>query len=317
MARLTNSLLIEGDIPTPDLTNSKLSLEGSSTVNMLDMTYGGQFGYAPNHLEWVNNQAYKTNKIIPIVLELPRFMRSMENPERWIRSARALFELHCRKITGINSTIEVTTNSHPFGGGGQIQEEFTNVKREPSKPKFQFIDKYGRPIQRFLEFWITYGMMDPETKYSLLATLPNAAQLDMLADMYTMTMLFIEPDPMHRKVDKAWLITNMFPKSAGEKTGALDKTEDQEFLTIDVEFAGITQEGLGVDIFAQNIMDKINIQNANPYLRRAFLSGVYGSSQFGGSAEVEIETAEGSKGDLSGIRSNNYFNSVDKIQKQV
>jgi hypothetical protein len=40
-----------------------------------------------------------------------------------------------------------------------------------------------------------------------------------------------------------------------------------------VEFAAISQYGLGVNVLAQQLLDKININNANQNLRSAFVTG--------------------------------------------
>lgn len=72
--------------------------------------------------------------------------------------------------------------------------------------------------------WIRYGLMDPETKYALLGTMGKAEVKDLLADWYSATCLFMQPDPMHKKIDKAWITTNMFPLANGDITGKRDLT---------------------------------------------------------------------------------------------
>jgi hypothetical protein len=196
----------------------------------------------------------------------------LPNSDKWISSLKSLFEVHARTIDGMNATITVETDEHPVGGAGEVQEEFTDTKRERSVPRFTFIEKYGRPIQTFLDFWIRYGLMDPETKFALLGTLGNSQVGDLLADWYSATCLFFEPDPLHKKVNKAWITTNMFPKGTGEITAKRDLTTAQEILTLDVEFTGISQVGLGVNQFAQQILDNINITNADPFMKNSFIS---------------------------------------------
>jgi hypothetical protein len=170
--------------------------------------------------------------------------------------------------------VKVETESHDVGGAGEKQHEVVNVTREASTPKFTFIEKYGRPIQTLLDYWIRYGLMDPETKFALLGTLGDASPKDLLADWYSATCLFIVPDPLHRTVDKAWLTTNMFPTSTGQITGKRDLKSGQEMLTLDIEFPGISQVGLGVNKFAQEILDNINITNADPFMRPGFADGI-------------------------------------------
>ena len=254
---------------------------------MLDLARGGQHGWSPNLTEWVSNQAYVSRPLVCILLEAPKMFTVMPDSQKWNASLKALFELHARTIDGMNGGLKVDTDSHPVGGAGEIQEEITNVTREVSQPKFTFVEKYGRPIQTLLDYWIRYGMMDPETKFALAGTLGNDNVNDLLADWYSATCLFFVPDPLHKKVDKAWITTNMFPKSYGEITAKRDLSSGQEILTLDIEFSGISQYNLGVTQFAQNILDKINTVNADPSMKPAFVNKV--------SADVEAATTTGYK----------------------
>ena len=242
---------------------------------MLNLTYGGQQGWSPNLAEWVNNQAYVSRPLVCILLEAPRLFTVMPEPQKWFSSLKSLFELHARTIEGFNAGLKVDTDEHPVGGAGEMQQEFTNVTRERSTPKFTFIEKYGRPIQTLIEYWIRYGMMDPETKFALAGTLSNSNSVsDLLADWYTATCLFFVPDPLHKKVDKAWITTNMFPLSTGDITAKRDLTAGQEVLTLDIEFTGISQYGLGVQNFAQQILNKINTTHADPFMKPSFVNKV-------------------------------------------
>jgi hypothetical protein len=241
---------------------------------MLDLQYGGQQGWSPNLTEWVSNQAYVTRPLVCILLEAPKMFTVMPDSNKWIASLKSLFEEHARTIDGLTATLTVDTDTHPVGGAGEEQDEVTNVTREKSQPKFTFIEKYGRPVQTLIDFWIRYGIMDPETKFALLGTMGNANVSDLLADWYSATCLFMEPDPIHKKVQKAWITTNMFPKGTGDITAKRDLTSAQEILTLDIDFTGISQTGIGVVSFAQQILDNINITNADPFMRPSFIDGV-------------------------------------------
>lgn len=241
---------------------------------MLDTAFGGQQGWAPNLTEWVSNQAYVSRPVICLLVEAPKMFTVMPDSQKWIASLKALFELHARSIEGLSAGLTVDTDEHAVGGAGEQQEEIVNVTRERSQPRITWVEKYGRPIQSFLDYWIRYGMMDPETKFALLGTRGNSNVRDLLADWYGATCLFIEPDPLHQTVDKAWLTTNMFPKSTGEITSKRDLTSSQEILTLDIEFAGISQVGLGVNKFAQELLNAINIRNSDPFMKSAFKAGI-------------------------------------------
>lgn len=247
---------------------------GNSIAPMLDLSLGGQHGWSPDLASWQNNQAYVSRPLTCVVLSFPRMFSVMPNPEKWKASVKSLFELHARSISGFNAGLKVDTDEHPVGGAGEMQQEIINVTRERSQPKFTFIEKYGRPIQALLDYWIRYGGMDPDSKVALLGTLNNADVTDLLAEWYTATCLFFVPDPAHRKIDKAWITANMAPLGTGEITAKRDLTTSQEMLTLDVDFTGISQYGVGVNMFAQKVLDGINIAGADPYRKSSFIQDI-------------------------------------------
>lgn len=161
MGRVTDALL-------------KNTAYARGSVNpILDLQYGGQMGYAPNYNEWVSNAAYVPRNLICLLLEAPEFFQRMKEPEKWTQCLRSMVELHAKSIDGLNATLQVDVDDSVsvVGGGGEVQEEFTNVKRNRSNPRFTFVEKYGKPMQMFFYNWITHGIMDPESNidfYNLL-----------------------------------------------------------------------------------------------------------------------------------------------------
>lgn len=277
MARLTEAIL------------GQKAFGGHANQPMLDLTYGGQHGWAPNLTEWVSNQAYVRRNLVCVLLEAPRFFTLMPDPAKWVSTLKSLLELHCRSIEGFNAALTVDTDEHPVGGAGEMQQEVINVTRARTEPSFTFVEKYGRPIQTFIQHWIQYALMDPETKYALVGTLEKKPE-DMLADWFSCSALFFEPDPTHRKIVQAWVTTNMFPKETGEIVGKRDLTSASEILNLTIPFTGISQYGLGVNLFAQKILDGININNANPYTRKSFIEAV--SSDVAAATEGYKKNAE-------------------------
>ena len=66
----------------------------------------------------------------------------------------------------------------------------------------------------------------------------------------------------------------MFPKGTGDIIGERDKTSAKDITQRSIEFTAISQTGIGVNALAQMLLDRINITNANPYLRPAFVDGI-------------------------------------------
>ena len=204
MGRLANAILNQ---------NGGVGYSSYSAQPVLDLKYGGQFGWSNNFQQWVSTQAYVRRNLVAILLEPPKFFKYMPNSNVWVQALKSLVELRPTSIEGFSAGLEVEKDEHEFGGGGEFFQEYTNVKRARTEPTFNFTERYGMPIQTFLQNWIQYGIQDPDTKYALVGTLEGDYPSDMLADNYSMSCLFFEPDPTHRRVVKSWVTTNMWPVS--------------------------------------------------------------------------------------------------------
>lgn len=262
MARLTDALL-----------GARAWNSGNDQSQQLDPLYGGQFAWAVNPAEWVSAQAYVPRNLIPIVLESPRFFSLMPDPQKWVTAWRVLMEKHARTIEGLKATLNVDVSEHAFGGAGEMFEEYTDVKRDRSTITIGLVDKYGNVYQNFLERWITYGMMHPETKTPLTATLDNNPT-DNLADWYSGSCAFIEPDPTGKRVVRTWICTNMFPKGTGPIEGKMDKTSALTIKELDIEFTSIAFINEGTRVFGQELLDAINLTWSNPQLRQSHITEI-------------------------------------------
>lgn len=241
---------------------------------MLDATYGGQNGYAPNLTEWVSQTHDVRKNLHCFLLEAPRGFDLLPEPQYWIRALKNMVEVHAKSIEGLNAGLTATFGETAVSGGGEIFEDTTNVTRERSNVTFGFTDLYGRPMQTFLQNWILYLMGDPDNKVPLINTLTTSRPYTMLADISSATMLFVEPDATHTKVAKAWLGTNMRPRDNGKVEGKRDLTSPGDLSELSVGFTGVYQSGIGVSTFAQAILNSLNMNNANPNLRPAFARGI-------------------------------------------
>jgi len=262
MSRLTDTIL----------QNNTAYVAGKQAV-AVDVRGGGQFGYSPVYAEWVSSAKYVRKNMICILMEAPTNFEIIDPSGTMTATLKALVELHPISIEGLNAKLTVDVAESPFGGGGQVQEDPTDVKEERPNISFKFEEKNGMPIFNFFRYWITALIMDPNTKIPTIATLPNRPA-DNLPDRYTATMLFIEPDPLHNKVVKAWLVSNMMPKDTGDAIGRREQTAAGEQTTYDIQFTGIAQYSTGVDSLAQKILDSLSITGANPQRRAAFLDSI-------------------------------------------
>jgi hypothetical protein len=275
MSRFQDTLMRPGVGPAAGMLNPALS-----------SVYGGMNGLAPDFTQWISAQAYLQKNLIPFVVEYPKGFDYLPDADRraWIAAYKAIIELHPQSITGFNSGIEVETTENAVGGGGQFFEDFTDAKEGRSQPQFNWIEKYGMSIGNFWSVFIRTFMMNPYTKYPDIMTMAGISRpVDQLADLYSGTVLFVEPDSTMLNPVNAYLCTNFWPKGTGEITGKRDLTQASESRTIDIQFAAMTQQGLGVRAFARSILQSVQISGANPWNAPSFVTQIDPAIQTAGS----------------------------------
>lgn len=254
---------------------------------MVNIVHGGQQGFMADYANYVSNARYVRRNIIPILVEAPRGFNHLENKDRYVATLKALVELHATAIEGLQSTLTVDMAETALGGAGEMQEDVTNVTRARSNPTFTWPEKYGAPINAFLESWIVNLLMDPETKFPAVFSNGVSVPTDLLPDFQSMTVMFIEPDPTHTKVLRAWLCTNMKPKTGGEVEGRREIGSGGQEVEYNVEFSAITQIGSGVNNFAQRLLDEMNLSGANPNRRPSFVDAITETVKAGNSGYAE------------------------------
>jgi hypothetical protein len=240
---------------------------------MVNLAIGGQNAYQSDLRYFHANTDYVRRNLWVKVLQAPRGFQYLDDPAQYYRTLKGIVEMHAQSWDGFNRTLTVNSVEAPVGGAGEMQQTPSNVTRQRSDPTMTIREKYGRPAQRFLESWITELIMDPDAKVPGIATRANAPT-DLLPDMYSMSIIAFEPDPTFTKVNAAWLMTNMYPTTAGDFTGRRDKTSDGEELVLSIPWTGIQQVGIAVDRLAQALLDAMPKTGTSPNLKPAFMSGV-------------------------------------------
>ena len=264
MARITDAILNKG-------------VAYATTAPVADLRYGGQNAHfarigrvgadGKSYEEWISNQAYVQRNIIPVVIRAPRFFNFMPEPEKWIEAYKALMELHPLTITGLMSGLTVDVDVHAVGGAGEEQEEATNVKRAKTIISTTYKEKANKSIMKYLDAYIRYGIMDPDTKKPLVSELIDS--IDDIggmytADFYTGTVLYIEPDITQKYVVDSWLSTNLFPKTNGERTGKRDIHNAGEAPELTIEWGGITMNNNVVTELAEKILKDLTVLRTIP-----------------------------------------------------
>lgn len=263
-------------------------LYNRGTTSGWNPIYGGQQGYAPVVAEFVSNQAHKNSPLICVLLEAPGFLQYMDKSNRLVETLKYIMEVQSLTISGFSETLNVDVDQRAVGGAGAQQQEVVNVTRDQPTPSHTFVDKYGRPIQKFLEFWIEYGLMSAESKFPLAPLLANGKIKDMGPDMYSMSCLYFEPNITMTGINRAWLCVNMFPLSSGSSDAGRDLQQSSNILDLDIQFTALAQQGVGVQRLALGILEKYNKTNADNYMRESAYVGIDGDvSATGDSAYKE------------------------------
>ena len=266
---------------------------GKSTLNL---EYGGNYGYSPRVDQWLNNKSYVARDLVPVVLSTPKMFSLYPTEEaRWIATLKSFIELHCKTIEGYKPTLTVNVVNQPVRD--EMQQDPTRVTRERSEPVFGCIEKEGTPIQNFLEWWITYGILDPDSGRVLASSLDNAPS-DWLADWYSMSLLVFEPDTMFRHCMRAWVSVNMYPLTTGEIIGLKDPDNDKSLLELAIGFSALSVCNEGTRVFAEGLLRSVSLKGAIPgnvKLRRDFRPGVHRNI-------MDRKVAESKSGLAAGIK---------------
>ena len=274
MADFANS---SKNITTWDNTIVTDTKHWSENIQSLSLRHGGQFGYLPmiggkdnagNPIhEWMYNQSYVRRDVIPVVLQTPRFFDLLPNSDTWHQMCKALIEVHAQTIEGLNSSLTVEAAEREAGLEGAAFEEPTNVTREQTKISITVQERYGIPVEIFLDTWIRYGIMDPDTKAPLVSTLKGAEGIDVYThEWYTMTVLFIEPDILNRRAIHAWLVSNMFPHGNPDIIGKREKKAAKETKDITIEFGGFALPTTNVRVMemANRVLNNLSLYTKTP-----------------------------------------------------
>ena len=249
---------------------------GTPTTNL---AYGGQNGLmtaigsvgpdGKKYSEWISSVPYVSKNVIPVIFSYPGFFKYMPNPEFWRRSYKALIELHPESIEGLQSGLTVEFDETKIAGTNNILHTPTDVNRATSDLTLTFKEKANKTIQKFIDVFLRYGVMDPDFKKPLVSELLSESDLANMNhvysnDMFTASILFIEPDNLHRSVVDAWFLVNVGFKDNGERTGASKRNDAGEGLSLSIAMTSLTLAGDAVMELANNTLKKLTVLRSNP-----------------------------------------------------
>lgn len=239
---------------------------------MVNPFESGQNGPLLNIGKYLGNSAYISRPIICRVVEFPRWIDYMPDPDMYRRAIKSMMEVQA-KIEGLQQGITADFYEQEIGAAGAKQYDVTKATIQQSDLTISLVDKYGLPYQNLLKYWIRYGMTDPEALLPLVSTLSDNLT-DALPDLWSMSCLMWEPDPTFRYVQKAWLFTNMGPRNNGQDEASRDLQSAGRPTELSIPFTSLQDTSIGVLEFAQEEQDKMTRANLNPLLRKAYISDI-------------------------------------------
>lgn len=242
--------------------------------NTINLSQAGTDVFRPDLANLASNTPYVSRNLVPFLLEAPRFFQYAKDPRQLVRSLKALVENHVRTIDGLQQTVQVDTADAPWGGSGEAIQVATNITRARSNPSLGCWELQGRAVQRFLRWWITYGIGDENTKVPRIVAEGNVPVEKYDATFYGATILFVEPDPTFQDVTCAYLCTNMFPLSTGPWESRKDASQVGQNLDLSIEFAAMTDVSEGVQMYARELFQRMNIRGMNPNDQRTWTEGI-------------------------------------------
>lgn len=259
----------------PGIIDNASTFQRGYPAKHTDLRWGGQMGYAPDLTTWVANAPHVARNVVLIMLEPPRFMLNLPDKEIVIGSCREFFENMPHTVTGLTNTLNIETDSVPFGRDGNIQEFYTNVKYTNVQLQMTMHERYNRGIWRFLHMWVRMSMMDPQTGIPAAMTIPGMQLEDGLPDQWSATLLAFEQDHNGVDVTQAWLLTNVAPKDTIENISQRNMTgQGYQKQELQLGFTSIVQRGPGVDHLAKTILNRMSPIGADPHLRLAYLQDI-------------------------------------------
>lgn len=216
--------------------------------------------------EYLGYTPHTKGSIIPVMLSYPKFFNYMPNKEALIRNHKSIMETRCKTIDGLTSTKEVQTGEVQLGNSTEVIEMPLNVTIARSNITASLQDIANRMIQRYLDFYIDYGIMHYAYKRPLAIHFvdDDVKKKPWLPDMYSFAMLYIEPDITYTIVQNAWMCAHMWPKGSGDNTGNKTETMERSLLEHSISFTSITSSDPHVHAYAQTVLDDMNILKTLP-----------------------------------------------------
>jgi hypothetical protein len=243
-----------------------------ATAPMVNAVPGAQMGSLIDVGKYVQNAHYVRKNVMVRVVEYPKWISYMPNPQPYREAIKSWFETQT-KVDGLNKALTAEFVRTPIGPSGHQQADFAKTVEAQSVITHTAVEKYGRYFRTLFEHWLRFGMGDHLSGVPLVSIF-NPEVTDALPDLYSCSVIYFEPDPLHRYVQDAFLVTNMAPESAGPDDYRKDPESSGESVELPIQFTGLQQTSYGVKLWAQELLDQTNRGGFNSIAQRSVRSAI-------------------------------------------
>jgi hypothetical protein len=191
------------------------------------------FQVYPSNNAWIANQPFYKQNLILVVTRFPKSVPDI--PEQMLKT---ILELHPFRIDGLKRGYRLETKT-----GAKA-----DYCHHESSVSMSFGEKSGRSISRMFETW--------GERIGGVGINENA----------TIDFMLIEPDPTHTKVVDAWHCKGMYPHHCSSIDGERNLSLERSPQEIVVDWAGSVTRSREIDQRAQDLLNGLQIMNADPFL---------------------------------------------------
>lgn len=255
MSNITNVLLGHG-------TAYGENIPGGGQV--ANLATGGGFGYAADIANYLNEQPHVRQQGILFLIDIPNIYKAefklVQNPESWSKAWLSLLETRTSGISGFTNKWTTEVGEYQMDATGSKFWEIpigTNIAR--SSPSFTWpADFIGRPLETMFKHLTRVGIKDPNTRqaamHTILQRVSNPTRYT-LADMWTFTYIFAQPDSSGKVIEEAYLVRNSFNKETpnNETTKSVSHIGIEE---ITIPFTGLIDNNNKTKQLAQMLLDR-------------------------------------------------------------
>ena len=259
-----------------DLFLEEGELNDNVGARKLNLGHKGFFGQLPaiggvidgkNYDAYLSSAPYVSQPVIAKVISTPGFMNLLPGAKAWQKAFVSFIEEHPTKITGLNSTITVDTESNEVGGTGEQQEAPRRIKRTRTVITLEMPEKLHKSASSFAGDCIRYGQGNEYTGVPLASLFIE--NLDDVGggwtpDLYSANVVFMEPDVTKLDIVDVWYGVQFFFKTSGDRTAKRDLASGGDTQSLSIECAGIFFGTAKAFEFARQLLPKISNIRANP-----------------------------------------------------